>query len=348
MNRIILSTTLTLAAATPLALHGEEASETDNPNRFSLGPRFGMNFKADFHIREIALPANPAANPGPASGGTDHFYQDGYVLTDSSGNAGGLTWNWGYQNGSQVVGDTLQFHASQSQSSSLPASRDVTDDPQYGLELVYQRVLGPLPFALPGRWGLEAGFGYTDIDLRDNSSGNGLTTVMITDAFQLNGVLPPSAGYHGTFQGPGALLGDTPTRTTASVLANQTSEQRLSGQLFTIRLGPFAEWNLTAKLSLAASVGVTLAPALIDYDFSENIPSSGGTSATSGHSSKTDLLYGPYVGGTLRYDFTRHWGVYVGVQFQSLNDLQQSIGAHTARLDPGATVFGTIGASWKF
>jgi hypothetical protein len=54
------------------------------------------------------------------------------------------------------------------------------------------------------------------------------------------------------------------------------------------------------------------------------------------------------VSGVLRYDFTERWGVYVGAQFQSLNDLEQSIGARTARLDQGATVYGVMGASWRF
>jgi len=102
-------------------------------------------------------------------------------------------------------------------------------------------------------------------------------------------------------------------------------------------------------LSLAASVGLTLAPASINYDFSETTTSAGGgTSVASGHSSKTELLYGPYVSGVLRYDFTERWGVYVGAQFQSLNDLEQSIGGRTARLDPGATAYGVVGASWRF
>jgi hypothetical protein len=350
MNRIILSTTLTLAAATPFVLHGADSSETDNPNRWSLGARFGMNFKADFHNNAAGNPGNTGVNPGPATGGVDHNYDDGYVRVDSSGNAGGRTWYWGYQNSSQyhVVGDTMQFHAIQSSSPSVPANNNVTGDPQYGLELTYQRVLGHLPFVSSGRWGLEAGFGYTDLDLRDNRSATGLTTVT-TDAFELNGVLPPSAGYNGTFVGPGALLGDIPTRTTASDIAALTSHQKLSGQLYTIRLGPFAEWNFTPKLSLAASVGLTLAPASINYDFSETTMSAGGgTSVASGHSSQTELLYGPYVSGMLRYDFTERWGVYVGAQFQSLNDLEQSIGARTARLDQGATVYGVMGASWRF
>ena len=334
MNRIILSTTITLAAATPFVMQSEDI--TDNPNRFFLGPRFGMNFKANFQNNVSYL---GPVNPGLAIGGANHSYNDGYVLVDSSGNAGGLTWNWGYQNASQVVGGSMQFHAIQSSGSSSK-----TDDPQYGGELVYQRVVGHLPFLSSGRWGFEFGFGLTDINLKENYSGN---VTAITDTYALNGVLPPSAGYNGTFNGPGALLGDTPTRTFAS--AALTSNQKLSGQLFSIRLGPFAEWNLTPELSLSASVGLTLTPAIIDYDFSEtgSLPG-GGTYADSGHSSKTRLLYGPYVGAMLRYDFTKNWGVYVGAQFQSLNDMEISSGTHTARLDQSATVYGTVGISWRF
>jgi hypothetical protein len=339
MNRIVLSTTLTLAAATPFALHGADFPE--NPNRLSFGARFGMNFKADF--RNSAFYFN-AVNPGLAAGGADHTYDDGYVLVDSSGKTSGLTWNWGYQYASQApplsVGDIMQFHAIQSGS----AVNNVTDDPQYGAELTYQRVIGHLPFQASGRWGLEAGFGFTDLDLRNNRSG---TAPVTTDTFPLNGVLPPGAGYNGTYVGPGALLGDTPTRTFD--IAALTSHQKLSGQLYSIRLGPFAEWNFTPKLSLAASVGLTLAPASVDYDFSETTTQAGGrTWVASGHSSKTELLYGPYVSGMLRYDFSKRCGVYVGAQFQSLTDLKQSIGSRTARLDQGATVYGVVGASWKF
>src|SRR4051794_34975359 len=125
MNRILISTTLGLAAVTPLALPG--ADFPDDPNRISLGARFGMNFKADFHN-------NASVNPGPLATGANHAYNDGYVLVDSSGNAGGMTWNWGYQNPGQVVGDSLQFHAIDSSVSSATSANHVTDDPQFGAE----------------------------------------------------------------------------------------------------------------------------------------------------------------------------------------------------------------------
>jgi len=37
--------------------------------------------------------------------------------------------------------------------------------------------------------------------------------------------------------------------------------------------------------------------------------------AASGHSSKTRLLYGPYVGGMLRYNFNKNWGVLAQYSF---------------------------------
>jgi hypothetical protein len=324
MNRIVLSTAFALAA-TPFAMHGADSPE--NPNRFSFGPTFGINFKADFHDN---------ANPGPSvtpAGGANRTYDDGYVRVDSSGDAGGLTQNWGYQYASQYnsINDTMQFLHS--------GSSSATGNPQYGGELIYQRVIGSLP-TLSGDWGLESGFGFTELDLRENLSGT--ATV---DSFPLNGVFPPLAGYNGTFSGPGALLGDTLTRTAATL----TGYQKLSGQLFSLRLGPFAELNFTPKLSLAASVGLTLAPTTVDYDFSETAALAGGDTVTeNGHSSKTKLLYGPYVGGMLRYNFNKNWGVYVGARFQNLTSLDQSVGGRTARLDPSVTFYGSAGASWSF
>ena len=47
MNRIVLSSTLALATVTPFAVGGQGLP--DNPNRFSFGPTFGINFKTDFY-----------------------------------------------------------------------------------------------------------------------------------------------------------------------------------------------------------------------------------------------------------------------------------------------------------
>ena len=345
MKRLALYTALSLTAVTPLLTQAADGEV--NLNRFSLGARFGMNFKSAFGNTALTLAPPVASSPGAPIGGINHTYDDGYNLVDSSGNAGGTTWNWGYQNASQVVGDTMQFNSLTSVSPVLPARSSATDDPQFGAELTYQRVIGSFGDSDSGRWGFEAGFGYTSLSLRDRRTGNGLST-LITDTYQLNGVIPPFPGYNGTFAGPGPLLGDLPGRTTTVMVDSLTSSHELSGDLFTIRLGPFAEWYLTPKLSLAASIGITLAPAIVDYDFNEVTTVAGVTTAVSGQSSKTALLYGPYVSTTLRYDITPNWGVYIGAQFQSLNSLEQTIGTRSGRLDASATFYATAGLSWSF
>src|SRR3954463_5137558 len=144
MKRIVLSTTLTLAAASPFTF----AADFENPNRLSLGARFGMNFKAAFGNSAVV-------DPGPAAAGANHNYNDGYVRVDSSGNAGGLTWNWGYQNASQVVGDTMEFHAVQAEAITGSGDRKGSGNPQWGAELIYQRIIGRIAFLPSARWGLE-------------------------------------------------------------------------------------------------------------------------------------------------------------------------------------------------
>jgi hypothetical protein len=330
MNRIVLSAAFALAA-TPFAMHGadliENPNSPDNLNRFSFGPTFGIGFKADFHDN---------ANPGPENTpDANHTYNDGYVLRDSGTVTDNLTQNWNYQSASQYnsVYNTMQFLRSGPSSSA-------TGNPQYGGEFIYQRVIGSLP-ALSGDWGLESGFGFTELDLRENLSGTA-----IVDSFQLPlGSSPPQPGNGGIFGGPQALLNDTAVPGNATL----SGYQKLSGQLFSLRLGPFAELNFTPKLSLAASVGLTLAPTTVDYDFSEIAALAGGNTITeNGSSSKTKLLYGPYVGGMLRYNFNKNWGVYVGARFQNLTSLDQSVGGRTARLDPSVTFYGSAGATWSF
>ena len=226
MKRILLPATLALAAITPLNLLGADAPE--NPNRLSLGPRFGLNFKSSFN--NSAAFRSPTVSPGLAIGGVDHFYDDGFVRVDGSGNFGGTTTFWGYQNASQVVGAGLEFHAIQT--TSLPSR---SDNPQFGTELIYQRVFGALPNPLTGLWGLEAGFGYTRLDLRSKRSGSVPVT---TDTYPLGVVLPPVPPYNGTSAGPGALLGATPVRTTT--FASQSGQHALSGDMYSLRVGPFA------------------------------------------------------------------------------------------------------------
>jgi hypothetical protein len=327
------------AAVTPVLAQEADPDlfQIPNANRFSVGARIGLNFKGSFSVAR--------SNPGPPTGGVNHNYDDGYVRLDSSGNAGGLTWNWGYDNASQVVGDAIEFHTIDSPA--LPSSiSESSDDAYFGLELVYQRLAGT--FMSGGGWGFEAAFTYHEIDIRGGRRGSGAGN-FITDRFPLNGVLPPGHPYRGTFEGPGPVIGDTPTRTVTSDGVSFATDNHLQGQMFGFRFGPFIEWNFNRRVSVALSGGLALAPALIDYDFEEEIVTdSGVTDFDRGGGSKTDLLYGNYVGGVVRFQITEQWGVYAGAQYLTLNEWEHTIGNRTAQLDPGSTFYGVAGVTWRF
>ena len=70
----------------------EDATEPPNLNHFGLSYRAGFNINASFKN----LSSSPASAPGLPIQGVDHNYDNGYNRVDASGNAGGMTWNWGY------------------------------------------------------------------------------------------------------------------------------------------------------------------------------------------------------------------------------------------------------------
>ncbi|TAK94613.1 MAG: hypothetical protein EPO07_16465, partial [Verrucomicrobia bacterium] len=90
-----LSRALLLAVAIavlPAAVRAEEYVT----NRLSASARLGFNMSARFRGTTVGLPLS--GTPRVAPHGENYNYDDGYVLTDTSGNYGGQTWYWGYDN----------------------------------------------------------------------------------------------------------------------------------------------------------------------------------------------------------------------------------------------------------
>ena len=132
-NLTNLALTLTAFLLAPKLKAGTSDTDQPNPNWFSFGPSLTMNLNVRFKDLPVAS----------SSGAAHGDYVDGYVRQDSSGNAGGMTWNWGYNNASQVQGDTLTLH--QAASTSLGGDSLSQDGgPQWGFDLAYGRDLGQL------------------------------------------------------------------------------------------------------------------------------------------------------------------------------------------------------------
>jgi len=315
-------------AVIPFGVRAQNDTSTDW-NHFGLDFQMGFNIKAKF--MDSGLGAAPA---GPSAGGAvDRRYNDGFVNVDSSGNAGGQTWNWGYQHPSQVSGDTLLMHAT-TISSATGQSRN--DDPIPGFEVNYVRDLGHETW---GRWGIKAAFGYTEVNLRDADPLSG-SARLITDTYQLHGVTPPMAPYAGSFSGPGVVIGSTPTRSITSGADAIAGNRSMDGTLFDFHLGPSVDLNIVKNLSIELSGGLALGVVDSTFAFSET--------GTSGSASDVGCQIGAYAEAGLSYRVCRAASLFAGAQFQYLGDFNQSIGGHSAQLDLSQSVFCMLGLRFHF
>jgi hypothetical protein len=99
MKRILL-----LFCFMSLATHLASAEE-----RSSLTGQLGSTTLSGYINASISWLGQ--SDPGPATGGgIDRFYDDGFVRVDATGNPGGYTSFWGYEDASQIQNGFISFH----------------------------------------------------------------------------------------------------------------------------------------------------------------------------------------------------------------------------------------------
>jgi opacity protein-like surface antigen len=326
-----------------------EPEQPDYLNRIGLNYRMGLNISVDFRkLGGLAL-SNPGSRTGSA---VNRSYDNGYNLVDSSTNAGGLTWFWGYTSTNSVQGGNLALQSD----ATLPnaTSNDRRDDPQSGLELTYQRELIRRKH---WRAGLEAGLGYTFIGIRDSRTL--MNRVYRTnDAFNLNGVIPPTAPYFGGQSNSAVLISSEPASRTTEVLegaATITGSRDIDCHLFTIRLGPYLEIPVNDRLNIFLNGGLTLAVAQTKFSFHETVTISDPTydinlvsEPRSGSGSQTDFLVGGYVGGGISYALTKQLSLVGGVQFQAAGREVNRVQGKESVLDLGKAFIISVGVAYSF
>ncbi len=347
-DRLRGETTTNTPAGEILPVIKLEPRDVDLKNRFGLSYQMGLNIGVDFRkFGGLAL-----SQPGPATGSTfNRNYDNGYNRIDSSTNAGGLTCNWGYQNGQSVQGDSLVL-----QSYSTPANASANgrqDDPQHGFEMFYQR---ELIRETHWRLGAEAAVGYTFISIADHSTLKN-TAYRTNDTFALNGTIPPLPPYNGTFQGPGDLIGSTPNRSTDVLVRTATigGDRSVDANVFMFRLGPYLEVPLNQRVSLFANAGLALIAGHTEFSFHERVTINDPandinlTSQTrSGSGSKTDFLVGGYAGGGLAYALTREVSLFAGARYQAAGRAINHEKGKESILDLGQSILVTVGVTYAF
>jgi hypothetical protein len=328
--------------ATSASAQPDDGIFQNSTNRFTLSLRFGLNIDVKFKgVGGSALNANGR-------------YNNGYVLTDVSGNAGGQTWNWGYDHSSQVnaVNHTVSFDRTTAVANGSSSSGTSDADVTTGFELAYDRQLGVKEDWHNMRYGIEAAFNYTPIDINSTTTF-GATASQQTDVYGYTpGTTPPSAPYQGSFKGPGFVLNVPRTGTSTAVIPNATvtTQDSLDANLWGFRLGPYVEFPFGKKQQFTLSLSAGLAVGLLDANESwkQTVTIGGGSTTSHGGGEDFSALWGGYAGLNAGYQFTEHWGIAGGVQFQDLGTYNHSFGGRDVSLDLSKSVFFLIGVSYNF
>lgn len=316
--------------------------------------RVGASFRAVFNVDVDFENFGGFTPPGPSRqtpDGDPFNYDDGYVLTDSSGNLMGFTRYWGYDSASQLPDNgTILMHRSSSQGTKI---RGVDDDPQLGGELTYERTIRR---ENNWAWGVGAGAGYLNVSIEDSDPVS-LFMTQTTDAYALpplegGGFVnpPPAPYYHGAELSPegNPVIGATPlSSSTGTVLGTLGGKRIFDADIFTFRLGPYLEVPLGENLNLTLSAGAAVAQVNSDFEFTETV-SVPGVPSVAGSGSHNDLLVGAYVSGNVVYKLNPSWDVFGGVQYQDVGKYKHRENGRTAVLDLRKTFFVVVGASYSF
>jgi hypothetical protein len=343
---------LWLTLATAAALLSQPAAGADTTNCLSLSARIGFNVSARFKglDNNLALPLPVATRTTPR--GDAYNYADGYVLTDISGNAGGQTWYWGYDNSSrQISGNNILL--SRTTGVGQPSTTTAEDNPQWGGEMM-DRFLFRSERGF--NYGLEAAINYTRLSMSDNSpllaNLNRLTYPFAFTPGTTPPAATPAAPYQGSYEGPGFVISDTPGApfpTTVPGGAVVVGSRELQADLWGVRLGPCLEVPLSQQFDLSVSAGLAAAVPDVQVSWNEAALVNGAAGARlSGSGSGSTLMVGWYAGANLAWQISEKWSAIAGVQFQDVGTYNHSFGGRDVELNLSSSIFVTLGIGYSF
>jgi hypothetical protein len=355
-NLIVRAAGLCLFAVTA-AVQAGDVLYSDPTNRVTLSLQFALNIRADF--RGIGGNVNSLTGNGRTTPNGDAYnYDNGYVLTDISGNAGGQSWYWGYDNASQVnaANSTISFDRPAWSSAASTAS-DGNPVVSPGFEVDYNRLLVVKEDWHNLRFGLDSAVSYAPITINNNSI-SGLAKQTDTYSYT-SGTTPPGYSnpselpYQGSYQGPGFLINVPAIGSAITPYPGATisSQDDFSANLFGLHLGPYVELPLGSQNQFVLTAAGGLAAGLLEASESwyqvVSIPGSANT-AFYGSGSDFTVLWGWYAGANAAYQFSEHWSATAGAQFQDLGNYDHGFSGRQVNLDLSRSVLILVGFSYDF
>ena len=338
--------------STPRPIEASWRNNYYSTNRFTLSARFGLNISGKFKgVGRSFGSGTPLSAGRHTPNGDAYNYDNGYVLTDNSGNYGGQSWYWGYDKASQVNAGANTIAFNHTVATGLPSENSGDNSPYVGAELTYDYELGVKEDWHHLRYGLEGAVNFLPIEFNSGGRYNA-TLSRQTDTYNyMPGTTPPTAPYQGSYGGPGFVINVPPVSSTTVVPgATFLAQQHFDANLWGFRLGPYAELPVSEKLDLFLTGGVAVGLLEGNASWKETLmlPGGAGSLTASGSGGDFSMLCGYYLGLNAAYQFTERWSVEAGVQYQNLGTYDHNFGGRMMQLDLSKSVFLTIGLGYRF
>jgi len=339
---------LGLLAVGLLGVSNVQAQLEPAQDRLTFSTRFGLNFSAKFAGAGSALvvPAPTSTTPD----GATYNYDDGYVFPDVSGSGDGLTWYWGYNGGGQIdTANNIIYLSTAAGNAATLNSPDLDEDPAAGIELTYTHEFS---VSENFRFGCEGALNFLNLSF-GGSGPYDLTASITTDGYAFTpGTTPPGYPYQGSFNGPGYVIGSTPvgpSTTAMGTVGTANGTRDFEGTLWGGRVGPYAEYYFSKRLSVSLSGGLAVGWLHSSASWNETFTFTGGAVVNdSGEGSDDALLVGGYLAANVYWRMAEHWSAAGSVQFQSLGDYDEAFGTRSVEVDLSQSFLFSLGVSYNF
>jgi len=310
--------------------------------------RLGGNFRTGYSVK-----FSDTADPAPAGAG---LFSNGFVLPSVSGTNAPYTWNWGYNDASQVQGNTLGLERfdTRPRVGALEGGNDVLlgGELRAGFEAVRFEWLDR-----EMRFGFEGG--YSMGMLSSSATGIAAGAASFTrGTYSLVGpggvpILVPSAPYAGTFNGPGPLVPLQPLglETITSAGASSSTRLGLDATLHTFRVGPYLEAPFGKRWVAGFGFGynTVLPDAELRIRETTTYPGTAlGPTEVDRTVRRSDWRPGGYAEVRVQYEFNRRLSAFAAAEFQVNQDLVFGAAGRQVRIELGTVYGGSAGVRLAF
>jgi hypothetical protein len=296
----------------------------------------------------ISMSVNRAVAPAPITPG---IYDNGFVQPDISKGAGGLTWNWGYTENSQIVGDELEFK--RVEGLATVDSLDNFENPTiFGPEVLvgFEFYTFEIKNRI-ARFGFEIGARFGSYSGSDSSSVSS-DVAMKRDRYSIGGIVPPEAPYFGLPDLPGPLISLAPLpQSTLFSRAQSGLATEFEVDLYTARFGAWLTVPLSKKWTVGTSLGFTSIYAYGTATFNEVTTYSNPLFAPvtqTARQSEGDWLPGVYLQFRGEYQILDWMSAYLSAECADNGALRINGLSYQAKLDFGFTYGASAGLQFSF